>query len=118
MNVQSFYNPDPRYPAINIVGEIINQSRRPILSVKAIATAYESKQNNQVLGVGWNWAAIDTLRPGFKTPYGVSMYGNLMPLDRVYSYNVSADWKWYSNRLAIYGLQCKRPDQERKQYPN
>jgi hypothetical protein len=88
-----FYNPDPRYPAINIVGEIIDQFMTSDISVKAIATAYESKQNNQVLGVGWNLAAIDILQAGFKTPYGVSLYGNLMPLDRVYSYNVSLDWK-------------------------
>jgi hypothetical protein len=30
MNVKPFYDPDPRFPSINIVGEIINQSRRPI----------------------------------------------------------------------------------------
>lgn len=89
--IYSLWNLDPNYPGLNIIGEVVNESPRMVSSVKLITTAYDAE--GRVIGVAGNDAAITTLYPGFKSPFGVTIHGNLVPLNQISSYIVTVDWK-------------------------
>jgi hypothetical protein len=75
---------------LHIVGEIINESNKPLTFVKVTATFYDS--NNSVVGTDFTYTSPSTLQPGQKAPFDMIITEGSMPLHLVAYYTLSVDY--------------------------